>query len=182
MDRPSRHPEVWNVMIGKLILRQSDARRALVLQPEPGLGQPLVGTLERGGFVVRVARTLAETEAILAAWRPDLAITDMDHADGPALLLRLGASNSLQRRSGTPILGLTRRADLAARLRAFTLGVDDILGVPFAPEELLARARVISRAGAERRGVGRVPRADHRGRAPTASPGGYGARTKAPSH
>ena len=129
-----------------LIHRHADARRALVLQAEPRVVQPLVGTLEHGSFVVRVARTLAEAEAILAGWRPDLAVVDMDHDDGPALLLRLGASNSLQCRSGTPILGLTRRADLPARLRAFTLGVDDILAVPFAPQELLARANVISRA------------------------------------
>jgi two-component system OmpR family response regulator len=128
----------------KLIHRHADTRRALVLQAE--LVQPLVGTLERGSFVVRVARTLAEAETILASWRPDLAVVDMDHDEGPALLLRLGASNSLQCRSGTPVLGLTHRGDLPARLRAFTLGVDDILAVPFAPEELLARAIVISRA------------------------------------
>jgi DNA-binding response OmpR family regulator len=44
-----------------------------------------------------------------------------------------------------PVLGLTRRGDLRTKLRAFELGVDDILTVPFSPEELLARAIVISR-------------------------------------
>jgi DNA-binding response OmpR family regulator len=127
------------------IHRPENTRRALLLQAEPGVMQLVVRTLERGGFVVRVARTLAEAQAILAGWRPDLAIVDMDHADGPALLLRLGASTSLHWRSGTPILGLTRRADLPARLRAFGLGVDDILAVPFAPQELLARAIVVGR-------------------------------------
>ena len=43
------------------------------------------------------------------------------------------------------MLGLTRRGDLQTKLRAFDLGVDDILTVPFSPEELLARAIVITR-------------------------------------
>ncbi|MGZ8769236.1 winged helix-turn-helix domain-containing protein [Aeromicrobium sp.] len=44
-----------------------------------------------------------------------------------------------------PTLSLTRRGDLATKLRAFDLGVDDILTVPFSPEELLARSIVITR-------------------------------------
>jgi len=49
------------------------------------------------------------------------------------------------RRSTTPVLALTRRGDLKTKLRAFDLGVDDIITVPFSPEELLARAIVITR-------------------------------------
>jgi len=45
----------------------------------------------------------------------------------------------------TPILGLTRRGDLKSKLKAFELGVDDILMMPFSPEELLARSIVITR-------------------------------------
>src|SRR4029453_18440344 len=48
-------------------------------------------------------------------------------------------------RSATPVLGLTRRGDLKSKLRAFDLGVDDILTMPFAPEELLARSIVMTR-------------------------------------
>ena len=73
-----------------------------------------------------------------------MVIIDMDHDDGVALLQRLGASNTL-RRSVTPALGLTRRGDLRTKLKAFELGVDDILTSPFSPEELLARSIVITR-------------------------------------
>src|SRR5674476_1413529 len=90
------------------------------------------------------ARSLAEADAILAEWRPDMTVIDMDHDDSTALLGRLGASNSLTR-SVTPVLGLTRRGDLKTKLRAFDLGVDDILTMPFSPEELLARSIVITR-------------------------------------
>jgi len=83
-------------------------------------------------------------ERIIAKERPHLAVVDMDHDDSTALLARLGASNTVAR-SVTPVLGLTRRGDLKTKLRAFDLGVDDIVTVPFSPEELLARAIVVSR-------------------------------------
>ncbi len=101
-------------------------------------------TLNHGLFLVRAAHTLGEAEGILSEWRPHLTVIDMDHDDSSALLGRLGASNTLTRRA-TPTLGLTRRGDLKTKLKAFDLGVDDILTVPFSPEELLARAIVITR-------------------------------------
>lgn len=82
-------------------------------------------------------------EAILGEWRPNMAVVDMDHDDSTDLLV-LGASNTM-RRSDIPVLGLTRRGDLPTKLKAFDLGVDDILVTPFSPAELLARSVVISR-------------------------------------
>src|SRR5207253_6709374 len=43
------------------------------------------------------------------------------------------------------IIGLTRRGDLSSKLAAFEAGVDDILTIPFAPEELLARIIAVLR-------------------------------------
>jgi two-component system alkaline phosphatase synthesis response regulator PhoP len=121
-----------------------DARRALVLHERPLVVDLIELTLNHGLFVVRAAQNLAEAEAILANWPPDIGVVDMDHEDSHELLRRLGASNTL-RGSVTPVLGLTRRGDLSTKLRAFDLGVDDILTVPFSPEELLARSIVITR-------------------------------------
>jgi DNA-binding response OmpR family regulator len=117
----------------------------------------IVLTLNHGLFVARVARDLAEAEDLLAQWRPDLGVLDMDHHQSPDLLQRLGASNTLTS-SVTPVLGLTRRGDLRTKLRAFELGVDDILTVPFSPEELLARCIVITRraTGTDRSIVPRI--------------------------
>ena len=106
-------------------------------------------TLNHGVFVVRAAENLAEATRSWHDWHPHIAVVDMDHDDSPAVLQRLGASNTL-RPSGTPILGLTRRGDLATKLRAFDLGVDDILTIPFSPEELLARSIVITRRSTRR--------------------------------
>jgi DNA-binding response OmpR family regulator len=101
-------------------------------------------TLNHGMFVVRAAQNMAEAEAILAQWQPHMAVVDMDHDDSADLLVRLGASNT-PKRSDTPVLGLTRRGDLPTKLKAFDLGVDDIIVTPFSPAELLARTVVISR-------------------------------------
>jgi len=125
-------------------IRDTEARRALVLHDRPLVVDLVELTLNHGVFVVRAARNLAEAEVLLVEWRPDLAVVDMDHDDSTALLARLGAANRLTKRT-TPALGLTRRGDLKTKLHAFDLGVDDILTMPFSPEELLARAIVITR-------------------------------------
>jgi two-component system KDP operon response regulator KdpE len=121
-----------------------EARRALILHDRPLVVDLIELTLNHGLFVVRAASSLAAADAILEDWHPHLAVIDMDHDDSTALLGRLEASNAL-RQSATPALGLTRRGDLKTKLRAFDLGVDDILTLPFSPEELLARAIVITR-------------------------------------
>jgi two-component system alkaline phosphatase synthesis response regulator PhoP len=131
-------------MVQEVEARPNEARRALVLHDRQLVVDLIELTLNHGMFVVRAATSLAQAEAILAEWRPHMTVVDMDHDDSGALLQRLGASNTM-RRSVTPVLGLTRRGDLKMKLKAFDLGVDDILTMPFSPEELLARSIVISR-------------------------------------
>jgi DNA-binding response OmpR family regulator len=121
-----------------------DARRALILHDRAAVVDFIELTLNHGLFFVRAARDYSEAEHILTEWPPHMAVIDMDHDDSTRLLRRLGASNRMAA-SVTPVLGLTRRGDLATKLKAFDLGVDDILTVPFSPEELLARSIVITR-------------------------------------
>lgn len=122
----------------------AEARRALVLHDRQLVVDLIELTLNHGLFVVRAARDMAEAGSILTDWNPHLTVIDMDHDDSTALLQQLGDANRLTRRV-TPAIGLTRRGDLQTKLRAFDLGVDDILTMPFSPEELLARAIVITR-------------------------------------
>jgi DNA-binding response OmpR family regulator len=124
--------------------QRKEARRALVMHDRPLVIDLIELTLNHGLYVVRAAGNLAEAEALLASWHPHMTVVDMDHDDSTALLQRLGASNNLMR-TATPVLGLTRRGDLQTKLKAFDLGVDDILTMPFSPEELLARSIVITR-------------------------------------
>ena len=101
-------------------------------------------TLNHGLFVVKAAHDLGEAEAILEAWRPHIGIFDMENDSSEPLLRRLADTHSLAG-SVMPVLGLTRRGDLQTKLRAFEVGVDDIITVPFSPEELLARCTVLGR-------------------------------------
>jgi len=121
-----------------------DVRRALVFHDRQLIVDMIELTLNHGVFMIRAADSLAAVEEVLREWLPHMAVVDMDHDDSTALLQRLGASSTL-RKSTVPVLGLTRRGDLRTKLRAFDLGVDDILTLPFSPEELLARAIVITR-------------------------------------
>ena len=120
-----------------------DPLRALVVLDQPLVAETIALTLNHGRYLARTARTLPEARALLAAWQPQLAVVDVD-LGGPTLLAQLGLPAAAQ---GTrlPVLALTRRGDLKAKLAAFAQGVDDILTVPFAPEELLARTLVLTR-------------------------------------
>ena len=127
---------------------RTDARRALVLHDRPLVVDLIEPTLNHGVFLVRAgSNSLCPGRTpLLGDWHPHLAVIDMDHQDSTALLEHLGASGPrLHDKQATPALGLTRRGDLATKLRPFHLGVDDILTMPFSPEELLARAIVITR-------------------------------------
>jgi DNA-binding response OmpR family regulator len=111
------------------------------------LGQPLLAevvrlALSHGQFQTRIARDEAEAMAMLGEWHPHIAIIDMDVGKGE-LLDRLAAAPTPVGR--IPVIALTRRGDLRTKLTAFDRGVDDILVVPFSPEELVARTLAIMR-------------------------------------
>ena len=131
-----------------------EPQRALIFNDRQPVVDLIEQSLNHGLFVVRAARDLDAAESILAGWRPHLTVIDLDHDDSSALLRRLGDADRLTRRV-TPALALTRRSDLGTRLRAFDLGVDDILTEPFSQDELRARAIVITRraSGADRPAV-----------------------------
>jgi DNA-binding response OmpR family regulator len=99
-------------------------------------------TLNHGVYVTRDAQDVAEATAVMATWQPHLAVIDME-LGGPQLLAQLGGGSGASPR--IPVVGLTRRGDLKTKLEAFELGVDDIMTMPFSPEELLARVLVITR-------------------------------------
>jgi len=64
-------------------------------------------------------------------------------AAGHSILERL--ADDTRPGGSVPIIALTRRGDLTVRLVAFERGVDDILIVPFSPEEFGARVLAIMR-------------------------------------
>src|SRR6266542_4048533 len=116
--------------------------RVLVVLDRPVILELIKMTLNHGVYVIRAATTASEVATALADWQPHLAMVDMD-LDGAQIIGLLQAKPVGGIR--LPTIALTRRGDLKTKLAAFEAGVDDILTVPFAPEELLARVIALVR-------------------------------------
>ncbi|MDQ6674481.1 MAG: response regulator transcription factor [Chloroflexota bacterium] len=116
--------------------------RVLVVLERLVLGELIKLTLNHGVYATRVVSTSEAVEGMVTEWPPHLVVLDMD-LDGARIINLLSTRGSSDRRM--PVIGLTRRGDLRNKLAAFDAGVDDILTVPFAPEELLARVIALLR-------------------------------------
>ncbi len=118
--------------------------RVLIVEDDPLLAQGLTETLRREGYVVDAVRSAEHAEAALRVTGIDLVILDigLPGIDGFAWLKRFRARGSEQ-----AVLVLTARDALADRVHGLTLGADDYLVKPFAPEELVARVSALARRG-----------------------------------
>jgi DNA-binding response OmpR family regulator len=125
--------------------------RVLLVLDQPVVAELVKLTLNHGVFDVQHAVSSAEALIILGRWRPHVVLLDMDleGVDGARVMERIGAGAP----GGViPAIALTRRGDLRTKLEAFERGVDDIMTLPFPPEELLARVVALvrrSQPGAE---------------------------------
>ena len=122
--------------------RLRDPARALLVIDQVVLADVVKLALHHGQYSISVARTADEAVVTLADWHPHLVVLDMD-ATGSRILERL--ADATQPGGRLPIIALTRRGDLKSKLAAFERGVDDILTVPFSPEEFVARVLAVMR-------------------------------------
>jgi two-component system, OmpR family, response regulator len=118
--------------------------RLLLLEDDETLGEGLRDFLRAEGHGVDWCRSLAEADA-LRGEPYDALLVDWNLPDGSGLdWLRA------RRRLGDalPALVLTARDRLDDRIHGLDSGADDYLVKPFAPEELAARLRAVSRRSA----------------------------------
>lgn len=113
--------------------------RVLLIIDQPVLAEVVTLALHHARFQAEVAPTAQGALAALARRPPHLTIADVDLGRGR--LLDLLAEITPR----PPLIALTRRGNLKTKLAAFAWGVDDILAVPFSPEELLARVLAVMR-------------------------------------
>lgn len=124
--------------------------RVLIVEDEPELAAVLARVLDRSGFAVDVAGTLAESSRLYAARSYDAIVLDRALPDGPGdALCRLVAANG----GSAKVLMLTARDAVADRVAGLELGADDYVVKPVAMAELVARVRALVR----RRGEARAP-------------------------
>ena len=116
--------------------------RVLLVIDQPVLAQYAALALNHGIAQTQVAPTTETALAAISTWQPHLVMLDVDLARG-VMLEQLGYIAPTTDR--LPLIALTRREDLHTKLAAFDHGVDDILTVPFSPEELVARVLAVLR-------------------------------------
>ncbi len=116
--------------------------RVLVVEDDDAIAQVLQRSLRMEGYEVRIADDGVDALEEAHAFLPDLVILDLGlpRLDGVdvAKTLRRGGDD-------VPILVLTARDGVEARVAGLDAGADDYLVKPFERQELLARLRALLR-------------------------------------
>ncbi len=115
--------------------------RALLVIGDGALGKLVELTLRHGNYVRRSAATVAEARAAINEWVPHLVFVNIDLEGGVAMTL----IDEVASRERMAAIALTRRSDLRGKLDAFERGADDYIGIPFVPDDLIARAHAVVR-------------------------------------
>ncbi|WP_349367761.1 response regulator transcription factor [Salinarimonas sp.] len=116
--------------------------RILIVEDARKIAEAAAAPLHRDGFAVDIVETGQAADEALALQAFDLVILDLGlpDVDGTALIVRWRA-----RGTATPILVLTARTAVEARVSALDRGADDYLIKPFEADELAARCRALLR-------------------------------------
>ena len=120
--------------------------RLLLAEDERSLSRALVRILEHAGYSVDAVYDGEEAlDYLEAGGNYDGAILDimMPKMDGLTVLSKIRS-----RRSTLPVLLLTAKSETDDKVRGLDLGANDYLTKPFAPAELLARIRAMTRTQA----------------------------------
>ncbi len=115
--------------------------RVLVVEDDEEIARVLQRSLRMEGYEVRLAFDGEAALGAASAFNPDLVILDLGlpKLDGMEVARRLRAADDV------PILILTARDALEARVEGLDSGADDYLVKPFERQELLARLRALLR-------------------------------------
>jgi DNA-binding response OmpR family regulator len=111
----------------------------LLVEDEEQVAAALRDLLEREGYVVRRAASLAQARRELApnAEPVDVVLLDWRLPDGEGIDLL----KELRKTSDLPVLMVTARVEVIDRVLGLELGADDYVTKPVEPRELLARVK-----------------------------------------
>jgi DNA-binding response OmpR family regulator len=127
--------------------------RVLVVEDDDGIAAGLAAHLGRAGDAVDRTSSVAGGWTALCSEPFELMLLDLGLADGDGLELLRRLRHAPAGRlpdPQTPVLILTARDEVAARIAGLDLGADDYLAKPFDPDELAARMRALRRRAAGR--------------------------------
>ncbi len=130
VPRGARSP-AWNMSL-----------RILLIEDDAMIGSGLRQALERAAMTVDWVKTAADAASALALGEHALVLLDLGLPDGDGFhLLR----EHRARRGALPIIIISARDNLDARIKGLDLGADDYVLKPFETAELLARIRAVMR-------------------------------------
>lgn len=113
--------------------------RALVVEDDPSVSEPLISGLERNG--IETTHVAYATQVVGALHGADVVILDLGLPDGEGLdVLR-----EIRAISDVPVIIATARGEETDRIIGLELGADDYVVKPFSVRELAARIRAIAR-------------------------------------
>lgn len=117
----------------------SDRQKVLVIDDNADMGR-FIASILKAEYEVLLASDGLQGLKIAREKRPDIIVSDvmMPGMDGTELTKVLKDSEDLR---GIPVILLTARADIAAKLKGLEIGADDYLSKPFNARELRARIR-----------------------------------------
>lgn len=115
--------------------------RILVVEDEQEIVELLVAYLERGGFEVARAGSVADAVRVHAQFRPDLMLLDIGLPGGDGL----DVLTAVRRRFDTPVIMVTALDDDVTKLSSLRIGADDYVVKPFNPSEVIERVRAVLR-------------------------------------
>jgi DNA-binding response OmpR family regulator len=115
--------------------------RVLVVEDDKDIADVLVRSLRLEGYEVRLASDGLNALDDAHAFLPDVVILDL----GLPRLDGVEVAKTLRSEDDVPILMLTARDALEARVTGLDAGADDYLVKPFERQELLARIRALLR-------------------------------------
>ncbi|HWI21608.1 MAG TPA: response regulator transcription factor [Baekduia sp.] len=121
--------------------------RVLVVEDDTEIAQVLQRSLRLEGYEVRIAVDGREALDFVPEFMPDLVILDLGlpKIDGMEVARQLRDGTASTSLADVPILMLTARDAVEARIEGLDSGADDYLVKPFERQELLARMRALLR-------------------------------------
>jgi DNA-binding response OmpR family regulator len=119
----------------------SVAKRVLVVDDEPEIGEILEGYLRKESFEPVIASTVKAALAEIDRQVPDLIILDLGLPDGNGLDVLRRANEA----GHIPSIMLTTRSEEIDRIVGLEAGADDYIAKPFSPREVIARIRALFR-------------------------------------
>jgi DNA-binding response OmpR family regulator len=118
-------------------VRFTSPARVLVIADEPLLPM-IVLTLNHGVFRSWSTSSVKAGLDMIGQWKPHVVIVQIDLGNGDGDTIKVLGRPS-PNGGVLPTIAITRRGDIKTKLQAFETGADDIVTVPFFPEELVAR-------------------------------------------